>query len=319
MRILITGGCGFLGSNMVKKILKETNDTIYVIDNLSTSNKENIESYLGERVNFIKMDICDNKIINVINELDIDEIYNFACPASPKYYLDHPIETWEASVMGIKNLLDSIKGTKRKLFHSSTSEVYGDALESPQNEEYWGNVNPIGVRSCYDEGKRAAESLIYDYIRKYDVDVRVARLFNTYGPGMSIEDGRIISNFITQGLNNKPITIYGSGKQTRSFCYVDDTIEAIYKYMNLDRKSNTPINIGNPQEKTIEEVAIYIKNLLSAKSSIVYMAKMSDDPQRRKPNIDKAKKLLDWIPQVSYEEGIKQTIKYFKSKIEAKK
>lgn len=315
MKVLITGGCGFLGCNMVKKILNETEDEILVIDNLSTGNKKNIESYVGKRVNFFKMDICDTKIIDFIKENKINEIYNFACPASPKYYLDYPIETWMASVFGVKNLLDSIKGTNIKLFHSSTSEVYGDALEIPQNEDYWGNVNPIGVRACYDEGKRAAEALIYDYIRKYNIDVRVARLFNTYGPGMSVEDGRVISNFVTQSISEKPITIYGNGQQTRSFCFVDDTIDAIYKYMKIKNNPKMPINIGNPQERTVKEVAEYVKKVLNSKSEIIYCKEMSDDPQKRRPNITKAKNLLKWEPKVSYEEGMEKTIKYFYSEL----
>lgn len=311
MKILITGGCGFLGSNMMKKILKDTQDIIYIVDNLSTGTKDNITSYIGDRVYFIEMDICNTKIIDLIKKENIEEIYNFACPASPQYYLKYPIETWMSSVIGVKNLLDAIKDTDVKLFHSSTSEVYGDALETPQNEEYWGNVNPIGVRACYDEGKRAAEALIYDYIRKYNIDARVARLFNTYGPGMKCEDGRVISNFIIQALNNEAITIYGNGMQTRSFCYVDDTIDAIYKFMKLEVNPNTPINIGNPNEKTIEEVARYVKKVLKTDSEIIYCKEMSDDPQKRCPNIEKAKKLLNWEPRISYDEGIEKTINYF--------
>lgn len=314
MNVLITGGCGFLGSNMVKKILKETNDNIYVVDNLSTGNIKNIENLIGDRLHFYNMDICNSEIINFINENNIDNIYNFACPASPKYYLKHPIETWCSSVIGVKNLLDAIVNTDRKLFHSSTSEVYGDAKIKPQSEEYWGNVNPIGVRACYDEGKRAAESLIYDYIRIYNIDVRVVRIFNTYGPGMSVEDGRIISNFVTQSINNESITVHGTGEQTRSFCYVDDTLEAIYKLMQNKVLYKFPINIGNPVERSVKEVAIYIKNLLKSDSEIIYCEKMNDDPQKRKPDITKAKELLGWEPKVSFEEGLIKTIDYFKNK-----
>lgn len=315
MNVLITGGCGFLGSNMVKKLLNDDTN-IYIVDNLSTGSLENVEQLLSDNVKFFKYDITDEKIKDYINEWQIDEIYNFACPASPKYYLDYPIETWNASILGVKNLLESIKGTNRKLFHSSTSEVYGDALVMPQVEEYWGNVNPIGVRACYDEGKRAAETLIYDYIRKFDVDARVVRIFNTYGPGMSVYDGRVISNFVTQALTGKDITIYGDGNQTRSFCFVDDTIDAIYRLMKLDTKLDTPVNIGNPQERTINEVAEYVKEVLKSDSKIVHLEKMSDDPQKRRPNINKAKENLNWAPVVSYEEGMKKTILYFAEKVE---
>lgn len=315
MNILVTGGSGFLGCNMVKKLSNFENNKIYIVDNLSTGKKENIESFLNEKVHFIEMDICDPNIITLIKELKIEEIYNFACPASPKYYLEHPIETMMASVVGVKNLLDSIVNTKIKFFHSSTSEVYGNALISPQNEEYWGNVNPIGVRACYDEGKRTAECLIYDYIRKYNVDVRVARLFNTYGPGMCLDDGRVISNFIVQALQDKDITVHGDGRQTRSFCYVDDTIEGIYRLMNLKIMPLTPINIGNPDEQNVIDVANYIKNKLNSNSSIIYCNKMSDDPQKRKPNISKANSLLKWKPIVNFDDGIMYTIVYFKNKI----
>ena len=315
MNVLITGGCGFLGSNMVKKLLNDDTN-IYIVDNLSTGSLENVEHLLSDNVKFFKYDITDEKIKDYINEWQIYEIYNFACPASPKYYLDYPIETWNASILGVKNLLESIKGTNRKLFHSSTSEVYGDALVMPQVEEYWGNVNPIGVRACYDEGKRAAETLIYDYIRKFDVDARVVRIFNTYGPGMSVYDGRVISNFVTQALTGKDITIYGDGNQTRSFCFVDDTIDAIYRLMKLDTKLDTPVNIGNPQERTINEVAEYVKEVLKSDSKIVHLEKMSDDPQKRRPNINKAKENLNWSPVVTYEEGMKKTILYFAEKVE---
>ena len=315
MNILVTGGSGFLGCNMVKKLSNFENNKIYIVDNLSTGKKENIESFLNEKVHFIEMDICDPNSITLIKELKIEEIYNFACPASPKYYLEHPIETMMASVVGVKNLLDSIVNTKIKFFHSSTSEVYGNALISPQNEEYWGNVNPIGVRACYDEGKRTAECLIYDYIRKYNVDVRVARLFNTYGPGMCLDDGRVISNFIVQALQDKDITVHGDGRQTRSFCYVDDTIEGIYRLMNLKIMPLTPINIGNPDEQNVIDVANYIKNKLNSNSSIIYCNKMSDDPQKRKPNISKANSLLKWKPIVNFDDGIMYTIVYFKNKI----
>ena len=314
MRILIAGGAGFIGSNLVAKLVKNVENQIIVLDNLSTGMEKNIQEFQDkDNFQFFRYDITDYSVIDFIKQLDVDEIYNLACPASPKYYLKHPIETWESSVLGIRNLLEAIKGTKIKMIHSSTSEVYGDALEYPQTEKYWGNVNPIGVRACYDEGKRAAEALIYDYIRQYDIDVRVVRIFNTYGPKMNPLDGRIISNFIVQALNNDDITIYGNGEQTRSFCFVDDTVDFIVKLMNANNRNDSPINVGNPCELTVNYVAKYIKEKIGSSSQIVYLKAMSDDPVKRKPNIDKAKSYIDWAPSVSFENGIKATIEYFKN------
>ena len=314
MRILIAGGAGFIGSNLVAKLVKNVENQIIVLDNLSTGMEKNIQEFQDkDNFQFFRYDITDYSVIDFIKQLDVDEIYNLACPASPKYYLKHPIETWESSVLGIRNLLEAIKGTKIKMIHSSTSEVYGDALEYPQTEKYWGNVNPIGVRACYDEGKRAAEALIYDYIRQYDIDVRVVRIFNTYGPKMNPLDGRIISNFIVQALNNDDITIYGNGEQTRSFCFVDDTVDFIVKLMNANNRNDSPINVGNPCELTVNYVAKYIKEKIGSSSQIVYLKAMSDDPVKRKPNIDKAKSYIDWAPSVSFEDGIKATIEYFKN------
>lgn len=311
MNILITGGAGFIGSNLTHRLFK--NNKISVIDNLSTGNYNNIKELVeNNKIKFYKMDITNKKIVDFIKNNNFDLIYNFACPASPKYYLKHPIETWEASVLGVKNLLDAIINSKTKLFHSSTSEIYGDAKIYPQSENYNGNVNPIGVRACYDEGKRAAEALIYDYIRMYNVDVRVARIFNTYGIKMKHNDGRIISNFICAALNDKDINIYGHGNQTRSFCYVDDTINAIIKLMNLQEKINTPVNIGNPIEKSVKEIAYMIKEKVGSNSKIVFIEAMKDDPQFRKPNIELAKELLKWEPVVSLETGINKCIEYFK-------
>lgn len=314
MKILITGGAGFIGSNLVSKLIVDKNNKIVVLDNLSTGSEKNIQEFLKfENFKFYKYDITDESVIEFIKSLNVDEIYNLACPASPKYYLNHPIETWEASVIGMRNLLQTIKGTKTKMIHSSTSEVYGDALEYPQSENYWGNVNPIGVRACYDEGKRAAEALIYDYIRQYDVDVRVVRIFNTYGPKMNPLDGRIVSNFIMQALNNDDITIYGTGEQTRSFCFVDDTVSCIIKLMNMEQKNESPINVGNPQELSVNYVAEFIKEKIESSSQIVYLNEMSDDPKKRKPNIERAKKIIGWEPCVSFEYGINATIDYFKN------
>lgn len=314
-KVLIIGGAGFIGSNFIRLLNQDENE-ITVYDNLSTGNIENIKYLIEERkIKFEIIDITEQKVIKKIKEQKFDYIYNFACPASPKFYLSNPIATWKASVFGVFNLLESVVGTNTKLFHSSTSEVYGDPLIPIQNETYWGNVNPIGVRSCYDEGKRAAESLIYDYIRLFDVDVRVARIFNTYGPNMSIDDGRVVSNFIIQALNNKNITIYGDGTQTRSFCYVDDTIECIYKLMSFPEKINKPINIGNPNEMDILTVAKYIKKMTNSDSKIINESAMSDDPKIRKPDIGKASELLNWRPNVSFCDGIDRTIKYFKERL----
>ncbi len=317
MKIVILGAAGFIGSNMLAKLHKERqNAQFYAIDNLYTGKLKNIQNYLDKpNVKFIEADIRDEKIISILQEINADIIYNFACPASPVHYQATPIMTWETSILGVRNLLRAIVGTKTKLLHSSTSEVYGDCLVNPQVETYWGNVNPIGIRSCYDEGKRAAESLIYDYIRTYGVDVRVVRIFNTYGPNMSIEDGRIISNFVVQALQNKDITIYGTGKQTRSFCYVEDTLNGIIKLTENEERIDMPVNVGNPNERTVLEVAEQVIKTVSTTSKIVFLEKVSDDPQQRRPDITRAKQLLGWEPQVSFEEGLSKTIKYFKEEL----
>ncbi len=317
MKVVILGGAGFIGSNMLIKLLKEKKDVqIFVIDNLYTGKLKNIQDYLNDsNVKFIQADIRDEKIISVLQEINADYIYNFACPASPVHYQAEPIMTWETCVLGVRNLLNAIVGTKTVLLHSSTSEVYGDCLVNPQPESYWGNVNPIGIRSCYDEGKRSAESLIFDYIRTYGVNVRVVRIFNTYGPNMSIEDGRIISNFVVQALENKDITIYGDGKQTRSFCFVEDTLEGIVKLTEKQERVDEPVNIGNPNERTVLEVAQQIIKTLPTESKIVFLEKASDDPRQRRPDITKAKRLLNWEPRVSFEEGLKKSIEYFKREL----
>lgn len=314
MKILITGGAGFIGSNLAERYSKCSENQIVILDNLSTGKLFNIDKLLkNKNIRFFKKDICENDIDEFIRESKLDYIYNFACPASPKYYLQFPIQTWEANVIGIRNILNGIKGTNTRLLQSSTSEVYGCAKEIPQKERYWGNVNCIGVRACYDEGKRAAETIIFDYKRLYNIDVRVARIFNTYGVKMNKDDGRIVSNFINQAINNKEITIYGSGKQTRSFCYIDDMLDAIISFMNIETKIDIPINIGNPEEIEVKELAKLIKSMTNSKSNIIFCDEMKDDPQRRKPNIGNAIKYLGWKPKVRLREGLKKCIEYYEN------
>lgn len=314
MKILITGGAGFIGSNLAQRYSKNKDNQICIIDNLSTGKISNIENLLKqENFNFFKKDICDSSIENFIRDSKFDYIYNLACPASPKYYLKHPIETLETSIIGVRNILNAIKGTNTRLLQASTSEVYGCAKEIPQKEEYWGNVNCTGVRACYDEGKRVAETLIFEYKRLYNVDARVVRIFNTYGIRMDKEDGRIISNFINQAINNEDITIYGLGLQTRSFCYIDDTVNAIISFMNKEKNIDMPINIGNPQEIEVKKVAGLIKELTNSKSNIIFCNEMQDDPPRRKPDINKAIEYLNWRPNIKLEDGLKECIKYYRN------
>lgn len=313
MKILITGGAGFIGSNLVERYASNNNNQVTIIDNLSTGNVHNIIKYINQRnVEFIEKDICDSDITDFIVKNKFDYIYNLACPASPYYYLKHPVQTWETNVLGVRNILNGIKGSKTKLIQSSTSEVYGCAKEIPQKENYWGNVNCIGVRACYDEGKRAAETLIFDYKRLFGVNAVVVRIFNTYGPKMDKNDGRIVSNFINQAINNKEITIYGKGKQTRSFCYIEDTVDALIGLMNKNEMINCPVNIGNPKEIKVKDIAKLIKKITNSSSKIVYYEPMKDDPPRRKPNIEYLQYLLKWRPKVNLEDGLRKCIQYYK-------
>lgn len=313
MKILITGGAGFLGSNLVKKLYKK--HELYVIDDLSTGDYNNIKELIKNNIiKFKKISITDSKITEIIKNEKFKMIYNFACPASPKYYLKYPIETFNSSVIGINNILNGIIGTNTRVLHTSTSEIYGDALEIPQKENYFGNCNPIGPRACYDEGKRAAETLIYDYIRLYNLDIRVVRIFNTYGIGMRNDDGRVISNFVNAAIKNNPIRIYGTGNQTRSFCYVDDTIDFIEKYMNSEVAINHPINVGNPSEISIKDLAYKIIKITKSKSKIINTSEMIDDPQRRKPDISCAYSLLKWSPNISLDQGLNKYIDYLLNK-----
>jgi UDP-glucuronate decarboxylase len=305
MRVLITGSAGFLGSHLVEKFLNEGN-TVIGLDDFSTGKPKNMKVFLKEKnFSFIEKDVRE-KI-----DLEVDLILNFACPASPKAYQSDPVRTIETNFLGMINLLQLAKKTEAKIVQASTSEVYGDPSESPQKESYWGNVNPIGIRSCYDEGKRAAETLCFDYKRQFEVDARVIRIFNTYGPNMAIDDGRVVSNFVNQALTNKPLTLYGDGTQTRSLCYVSDLVEGIYQISMLEKPVSTPVNLGNPNEYSMHELAKKVILLSKSKSNIVNLPLPADDPKQRKPDIKLATKILDWYPKINIEDGLLKTIEYF--------
>jgi UDP-glucuronate decarboxylase len=309
-KILITGGAGFLGINLVNKLITE-ND-IYVVDNLSSGNINNI-SIFNDHPNFkfINNDISKDFNFNY----QIDEIYNLACPASPPFYQMDPIQTMKTSVLGSFNVLDLALRNDAKILQTSTSEIYGDPLEHPQKESYKGNVNPIGIRSCYDEGKRAAESIFFDYNRIHNTKIKVVRIFNTYGPYMNIDDGRVVSNFICQALLNRDITVYGNGNQTRSFCFVDDMIDGLVKMMNTKNSVLGPINLGNPYELTMLSLAQEVIKLTKSKSKIIFQDLPSDDPVKRKPDISAAKEILKWSPKVKFTDGLISSIDYFKNKL----
>lgn len=308
--ILITGGSGFLGSHLCKKLISEQN-VIYCLDNLETSSFENVQE-LDNKENFIFLNQDVTESIDI--ESEIHEIYNLACPASPINYQKDPIKTNKTSVLGIINLLDFALRNNSKILHASTSEIYGNPTVHPQEESYWGNVNPIGPRACYDEGKRCAETFCFDYIRQFQARVKVVRIFNTYGPYMQANDGRVVSNFIVQAINNDPITIYGNGNQTRSFCYVDDLIDAFTGMMRSSDKFHGPVNIGNPIEFTMNELAEMVISLTNSSSKIVYKDLPQDDPEQRKPDISLAKKEFGWQPEIPLEDGLKKTIRYFEKK-----
>ena len=310
-RILITGGAGFLGSHLCERLLREGNDVI-CLDNFFTGNKKNIAHLLG----LSHFELIRHDIISPIY-LEVDEIYNLACPASPVHYQFNPIKTIKTNVMGVINVLGIAKRTKAKVLQASTSEVYGDPEVHPQKESYWGKVNPIGIRSCYDEGKRAAECLMMDYRRQNSVNTKIVRIFNTYGPRMAINDGRVVSNFIIQALQNKKITIYGDGSHTRSFCYVDDMIEGLIKTMNSADEFYGPVNIGNPGEFAILQLARIVIKLTESKSEIEFLPLPEDDPVQRKPDIELARKKIEWIPKIGLEEGLLETIKYFRNALKA--
>lgn len=303
-RILVTGGAGFVGSNLCEKLLNDGNYVI-CLDNFFTGSKANVEKFANNsNFELVNHDVTDE----YLNE--VDQIYNLACPASPPHYQYDPIKTMKTSVLGIINMLELAKKCNATILQASTSEVYGNPNVHPQLESYWGNVNPIGIRSCYDEGKRCAETLMMDYHRQFGIDTKIVRIFNTYGPNMAQNDGRVVSNFILQALRNEDITIYGDGSQTRSFCYVDDLVEGLIKMMNS--KLTGPVNLGNPSERTVLDFAKIIIKLTNSSSKIVNKPLPSDDPIKRRPDISLAKQELDWQPKVDIIEGLNKTIEYFK-------
>jgi len=309
MRILITGGAGFLGSHLCKRLLAEGHD-ILCLDNFFTGSRDNILHLVGNpRFELIRHDI----IMPIY--LEVDQIYNLACPASPVHYQYNPIKTIKTNVMGAINTLGMAKRVKARILQASTSEVYGNPEVHPQHEAYWGRVNPIGIRSCYDEGKRAAECLMMDYRRQNGLDVKIARIFNTYGPRMALNDGRVVSNFITQALSGEDITVYGDGSQTRSFCYVDDLIEGLIRLMATPEDFSGPINLGNPREFTILALAEKIIAMTASSSRILFSPLPQDDPIQRKPDISLAGKILNWQPETSLENGMERTIAYFRKKL----
>ncbi|MBS1793442.1 MAG: SDR family oxidoreductase [Acidobacteria bacterium] len=310
MRILITGGAGFIGSHLCERLLNEGHEVI-CLDNFFTGRKENI------------LHLMDNHLFEVIRHdvtepilLEVDQIYNLACPASPVHYQYNPVKTVKTSVMGAINMLGMAKRVRARIFQASTSEVYGDPEIHPQTEDYWGNVNPIGLRSCYDESKRVAETLFMDYRRQNNVDTRIVRIFNTYGPKMLENDGRVVSNFIVQALRGEELTIYGTGEQTRSFCYVDDLVEGFIRLMNAEADDiHLPVNIGNPGEFTMNELAQEVAKAIGREIKVRYLPLPQDDPKQRQPNIDRAKRLLGWEPTIPLAEGLKKTVAYFAERI----
>jgi len=308
MRILVTGGAGFLGSNLCDRLIRDGHEVV-CLDNFFTGRKENVAHLLGNpRFELVRHDVIDPF------KFEVEQIYNLACPASPPHYQYNPIKTTKTSVMGAINCLGLAKRVKARVFQASTSEVYGDPHVHPQTEEYWGNVNPIGRRSCYDEGKRCAETLFFDYHRENRVDIRVIRIFNTYGPRMLSNDGRVVSNFIVQALKGEDLTVYGDGAQTRSFCYVDDLIEGCVRFMNQTVIVG-PMNCGNPTEFTMLQLAEAVLKLVGGKSKVVHKPLPADDPKQRRPDISLARRVIKWEPQVGLEEGLKRTIEYFRTQV----
>lgn len=308
-RILVTGGAGFIGSHLSERLLGEGNEVVCV-DNFFTGSKENISCLLSNPYfEVIRHDICFPLY------LEVDEIYNLACPASPIHYQFDPVQTTKVNVSGSINMLGLAKRLRIKIFQASTSEVYGDPAEHPQRESYWGNVNPIGPRACYDEGKRCAETLFFDYYRQHGIQIKVLRIFNTYGPRMLPDDGRVVSNFIIQALKGEDITVYGDGSHTRSFCYVDDTVDAIIRMMGSPDGFTGPVNAGNPEEVTILDLARKVIEIAGSRSKVVFSDLPEDDPRRRKPDISLARKALGWNPGTGLDEGLRRTVEYFRSQL----
>jgi UDP-glucuronate decarboxylase len=310
MRILVTGGAGFIGSHLCERLLGEGHDVIS-LDNFFTGRRENIFHLLDNpRFELLRHDVIEPIL------LEVDQIYNLACPASPIHYQYNPVKTVKTSVMGMINMLGLAKRVRARILQASTSEVYGDPLLHPQPESYWGNVNPIGIRSCYDEGKRIAETLMMDYHRQNKVDTRIARIFNTYGPRMLENDGRVVSNFIVQALRNQPLTLYGEGEQTRSFCYISDLVEGLIRLMNTD-DHHQPVNLGNPGEFTIKQLAEAVIRICGVSAELKYLPLPQDDPRQRRPDISQAQTLLGWNPTIELQEGLEKTVDYFKQRISA--
>jgi UDP-glucuronate decarboxylase len=308
MRILVTGGAGFIGSHLCERLVADGNEVI-CLDNFFTGRRVNVRHLLGDpNFELVRHDVIEPIL------LEVDQIYNLACPASPVHYQYNPVKTVKTNVMGMINMLGLAKRVRARILQASTSEVYGNPLIHPQTEDYWGNVNPIGIRSCYDEGKRLAETLMTDYHRQNDVDIRIARIFNTYGTRMLLDDGRVVSNFIVQALRGEPLTIYGNGQQTRSFCFVDDLIEGLIRLMN-SKDVFDPVNLGNPVEFTIGELAEKVIGLCNSSAGIIEKELPQDDPSQRKPDISRAEKLLNWTPRVMLDEGLRRTIPYFAERL----
>jgi UDP-glucuronate decarboxylase len=316
-KILVTGGAGFLGSHLCDRLVAQGHEVI-ALDSLFTGSQNNLQGLIANPLfKFVKHDVVDTLTVKALGVDTLDEIYNLACPASPVHYQYDPIHTMKTSVLGAINMLELARSTGAKVFQASTSEVYGDPSVHPQPEDYWGNVNTIGIRSCYDEGKRAAETLFFDYQRTYKLRIKMVRIFNTYGPRMAADDGRVVSNFIVQALRGEDLTVYGDGSQTRSFCYADDLVEGFIRLMNADDNVVGPINLGNPGEFTMIELAEKVLRLTSSKSKLIQMPLPQDDPKQRCPDITKAKQYLDWEPTVALEQGLVRTIAYFKEALAA--